>query len=169
MNLQKAETNNIEIAPLPDDNRYFVSKKGNVFKKLKPSIWSVYGHLAVRIGDKTRYIHRLVLETFVGPCPNEMETRHLNGKPQDNRLENLCWGTRSENQLDSVKHGTHVKVDNRGKKQGRAKLKESDVRKIMKLYHKKGLLQREIALLFGVSNGCISAIITRKSWWHLWI
>jgi len=46
------------------------------------------------------------LETSVGPCPEGHVTRHLNGDPTDNRLENLRWGTRSENQRDSVKHGT---------------------------------------------------------------
>lgn len=29
-----------------------------------------------------------------------MECRHLNGNPVDNRLENLCWGTHSENEYD---------------------------------------------------------------------
>lgn len=33
--------------------------------------------------------------------------RHLNGNPYDNRLENLAWGTPSENMLDKVRHGTH--------------------------------------------------------------
>lgn len=51
-------------------------------------------------------VHRLVLETFVGPCPEEMECRHLNGRRADNRLENLVWGTRSENTKDAVRHGT---------------------------------------------------------------
>jgi hypothetical protein len=58
-------------------------------------------------GSRAHYVHRLVLEAFVGPCPPGMETRHLNGDPSDNRLVNLAWGTPSENNLDRVKHGTH--------------------------------------------------------------
>lgn len=35
----------------------------------------------------------LVLETFVGPCPEGMKAIHINGDAEDNRLENLKWGT----------------------------------------------------------------------------
>ena len=55
----------------------------------------------------TRLVHRLVLEAFVGPRPEGMVARHLNGDPGDNRLENLAWGTQSENNYDKVRHGTH--------------------------------------------------------------
>ena len=56
---------------------------------------------------RTCLVHHLVLEAFVGPRPNGMECRHLNGQPGDNRLENLAWGTSSENGLDTVAHGNH--------------------------------------------------------------
>lgn len=54
------------------------------------------------------YIHTAMLETFVGPRPSpQHQGRHLNGHNWDNRIENLAWGTVSENILDQVKHGTH--------------------------------------------------------------
>jgi HNH endonuclease/NUMOD4 motif len=49
----------------------------------------------------------LILETFVGPRPRGMVARHLNDVPDDNRLENLCWGTQSQNRYDSVANSTH--------------------------------------------------------------
>ncbi|MCS5478726.1 HNH endonuclease [Corynebacterium sp. YIM 101645] len=55
----------------------------------------------------TRRVHVLVLETFTGPRPEGMEARHLNGNKTDNRVDNLAWGTRSENTLDAVRHRTH--------------------------------------------------------------
>lgn len=55
-----------------------------------------------------RSIHRLVMEAFVGPLPDGMETRHLNGDKTNNRLSNLAYGTRSENTYDQIAHGTHV-------------------------------------------------------------
>lgn len=52
-------------------------------------------------------VHHLVLEAFVGPRPDGMEGCHWNDIPTDNRVENLRWDTRSANQLDSVRNGTH--------------------------------------------------------------
>lgn len=58
----------------------------------------------------TALVHRLVLLSFVGPCPDGMEGLHKLGDPGDNRLSNLAWGTHSENQFDQVSHGTHTKA-----------------------------------------------------------
>jgi hypothetical protein len=64
------------------------------------------------VGVKKSYlVHHLVLTAFVGPKPEGMECRHLNGIPGDNRLENLQWGTSSENSYDVVKHGNHPYAD----------------------------------------------------------
>jgi hypothetical protein len=52
-------------------------------------------------------VHQLVLEAFVGPRPRGMESCHNNGNQTDNRLVNLRWDTKSENNLDRVRHGTH--------------------------------------------------------------
>lgn len=44
---------------------------------------------------------------FVGNRPQDMKhIRHLNGNPLDNRLDNLVYGTPSENAYDRVRHGT---------------------------------------------------------------
>lgn len=56
---------------------------------------------------RTFTVHSLVLEAFVGPRPEGAVCRHLNGDPADNRVENLRWGTGSENQYDAVRHGSH--------------------------------------------------------------
>jgi hypothetical protein len=50
-----------------------------------------YLHAAVTHEGRAfrRYVHRLVLETFVGSCPAGMEACHNNGIRTDNRLENL--------------------------------------------------------------------------------
>lgn len=48
--------------------------------------------------------HRLVLETFVGPRPSGLQTRHLDGDPLNNSLSNLAYGTAQENAQDKVTH-----------------------------------------------------------------
>jgi hypothetical protein len=71
----------------------------------------VKGYLMIRLGHgRPRPVHRLVLEAFVGPCPEDTEGCHNNGNPYDNRLANLRWDTRSGNMLDKIKHGTNHEV-----------------------------------------------------------
>jgi hypothetical protein len=53
----------------------------------------------------SRKVHTLVLEAFVGPRPDGMVTRHLDGDPSNNRLSNIAYGTPRENSLDRVRHG----------------------------------------------------------------
>ena len=72
-----------------------------------------FGHLfvtlcAIDVGYEPRqeYVHRLVAAAFIGPCPEDMEVRHLNGNPGDNRLANLAYGTHAENMQDMMQHGT---------------------------------------------------------------
>jgi hypothetical protein len=56
---------------------------------------------------KEKLVSSIVLESFVSPRPHKMVVRHLNGIAQDDRLDNLCWGTQSENILDKITHGTN--------------------------------------------------------------
>lgn len=57
------------------------------------------------------FVHKLVLEAFVGPRPEGFEACHNNGIANDNRVSNLRWDTQSENALDRVRHGTHHNVN----------------------------------------------------------
>lgn len=82
---------------------YTLRKKG---KLLRPGRMPS-GHLSVALGrGNSQCVHRLVLLAFVGPAPDKHECCHNNGNPADNRLENLRWGTRSENIKDAIRHGT---------------------------------------------------------------
>jgi len=65
------------------------------------------GYWRVRIGKKFKFVHVLVLESFVCPRPDGMQVCHNNGKPDDNRLENLRWDTPRNNVLDRKAHGTY--------------------------------------------------------------
>jgi hypothetical protein len=53
-------------------------------------------------------VHRLVLEAFVGPCPEGMECRHLDGNHLNNDLTNLEWSDHTVNMRDRVAHGTSL-------------------------------------------------------------
>lgn len=55
-----------------------------------------------------RLVHHLVLEAFVGPRPDGMEGLHYNDIAADNSVENLRWGTRSDNMHDLVRNRRHL-------------------------------------------------------------
>ena len=69
---------------------------------------------------RTRTVHTLVLEAFVGPRPAGHVCRHLNGDPADPRLENLAWGTPVENMADRYDHGTSPSLTRKECKRGHA-------------------------------------------------
>lgn len=94
-------------------DRYFVRKDGKPYfmRGQALALNLVAGYPAAMITvDGTRInvkVHRLMCEAFYGPCPPGHEVRHLNGVRTDNRIENLRWGTGSENIRDTIEHGTH--------------------------------------------------------------
>lgn len=123
------------------------------------------GHLTVCLQEdhaKTQcYVHRLVLEAFVGCAPEDAECRHLNGNPADNRLSNLVWGTRAENYSDRDRLGEHNAP--RGTRNPLAVLNEDMVRQIRREVAA-GRTQRAIAISMGVSAATISAVVNRRAW-----
>ncbi len=94
---------------VPGYEDYEVSDQGRVrrivgdrIRVLKPYL-NTDGYLRVplwRDGKrKSMYVQRLVLLTFDGPpLDDDMHACHLNAVRVDNRLENLRWGTRAENE-----------------------------------------------------------------------
>lgn len=94
----------------------FIGSGGRRFRrkgKVLAGSRSLNGRISIglsRQGEKlhSRYVHHLVLEAFLGPCPPGNECCHWNDDPSDNRLKNLRWGTRSENVHDQVRNGNHL-------------------------------------------------------------
>lgn len=63
------------------------------------------GHLGVCLLPKTNhYVHRLVAIAFLGEPEDGMVVCHRDGDPTNNCVENLRWGTRKDNVLDTWKH-----------------------------------------------------------------
>lgn len=135
------------------------------WKPLKPGLTiRGYKFVALRQGGKYQLarVHRLVLEAFVGPCPEGYEGCHNNGIPTDNRLANLRWGTRMENMSDKVAHGT----DPKGERHPSAKLDDDKVRAIRAM-REAGHTMQAIAARFGVSDTNVCSIVNRKHWRHV--
>jgi hypothetical protein len=57
---------------------------------------------------QTRKVHQLVADAFDVPrLSGATEVCHLVNDRTRNTFDNLYWGTRSDNQQDRVRHGTH--------------------------------------------------------------
>jgi hypothetical protein len=194
--------------PLPVAPRYEVCIDGRVRlngRLLKQS--GVYGWTNIRVkkGRPRLYNSKawLILCTYQRePEPGEL-ARHLDDNPENNKLSNLAWGTKSDNALDAVKNGKHPTFGKHRTK--RTKLKISlkmlgnenclglehtpatcakmsvsqkkrfetedpgsmvitrDQRQdIIRRYNAGGILQRELAAEYGVTQVCISQIILGK-------
>jgi len=61
--------------------------------------------------SKQYTIHRLIAWAFIGPQLKGIEVRHINGNGLDNRLENLCYGSKSDNMRDAIEHRTFSMSD----------------------------------------------------------
>lgn len=108
--------------PVPGyEGLYEVSSIGRV--KSLPRLRVKGGIMKLRPGNKSgcylavalskhdvrvvHYVHYLVLLAFVGPRPEGLEVRHLDGNDLNNTLGNLAYGTSAENKADVLRHGRH--------------------------------------------------------------
>jgi hypothetical protein len=102
-------------SPNGQSSRLFDSER--VLRRIEPGT-SQWGHKVVsfqlypldgRRFAKTFKVHRLVLMTFLGPCPEGMEACHFPDRDvSNNRLENLRWDTKKANAFDQYLHGTRA-------------------------------------------------------------
>lgn len=170
----------LDFRILPGFSRYRVNCVGDVisccetgrkrlgdrWRKRKSKIDQVGRPMITLVSDagdiKCMSVASAVLMAFVGPKPDGTECCHNNGKPADNRVENLRWGTRLSNAADRLLHGTQT----RGETAGRAKLTNESVREIRRL-REDGLPFQRIAERFGVTKNNVMTIVAGKTWAHV--
>jgi hypothetical protein len=162
------ESPGVPIRPISGFTRYGVGNDGSVWAFSPKSGWrkvSIYRRtygarycvVSLRENDgkgkvTCRYVHRLVLEAFVGPCPAGMEGCHKDGNTANNHQTNLRWGTKASNSFDTVLHGTI-----------RSKVDPAQVQEIRKLVGT-GTNYGRAAELFGLTKSQIGRIVRRESW-----
>ena len=150
----------------PEYNNYLVCSDGRVWSQktnhfLLPQK-DKDGYLCVGLNEeglrKTRKIHQLVLEVFVGYRIKRQECRHLDGNKTNNKLSNLRWGTPKENLSDERR----IVRNNKGNKL-RSKLSVADVLAIRRLYPDV-CTAKEIAVRYGICRTHVYDIKSGKSW-----
>lgn len=160
--------------PIKDFAEYEISNQGrirayiyrgklySVPRILQPTLHDGYLRIKLNNGNNTytrRFVHDLVLETFINNAPEGFECSHLNGNRCDNKVENLIWESRLENQRRRIQHGT----TNRGENHGQAKLTQEEVNEIRNL-SQQGYYNNTIARKFGISSSHVSRIVNHKFW-----
>lgn len=139
------------------DPRYSIDLYGNVYgaygRILKPS--TATGYAVVNIGRKPFYVHRLMAETFIPNPDGKPHVAHWDNNGLNNAINNLRWATVPENMSDKRRHGTsrnHAKLDERA---------------VVEIRRRKGEyrgVQRDLSILFDVSESTISEIMNGWHW-----
>lgn len=94
---------------------YEVGKDGSIWslnygrsgqrKQMVPTPYNKYGHLKVVLckdgENKNCKVHQLVLNAYIPKPSAELVVMHVDSEASNNRLENLKWGTYTENNNDA--------------------------------------------------------------------
>lgn len=148
------------------NNRKFVKRTHGIWLK---SYSNGYGYRFVYLHKNgrgvSRYIHRIVAETFIPNLENFSQVNHLNGIKTDNRVENLEWCNAKKNMKHALRTGLMKNI--LGENHYHAKLSEKDVLRIRHLYKIGKYYQNEIARMFKVHPMAVNHIIHNRSWKHI--
>ena len=118
------------------------------------------GYGACYVDGEIKYAHRIMCTWAHGePTPEKNHAAHLCGNPSCVNPAHLKWKSAKDNAADKLRHGT----DNRGEKCGTSKLLKSQVIEICQLLDA-GMLQKEVAKIYGVKTSAIADINIGRNW-----
>lgn len=144
-------------------------------RKMKGRILRGYvsagGYHQINFFRNARYypklIHRLILEAFVGPCPEGMECCHNDTDKNNNVIGNLRWDTHSANINDTLRAGKKIGKSKPGETHHMSKLTDEKVRYIRAAFASGDKTYQELADELNVSKGAIAFVVRRVSWQHV--
>jgi len=168
--------NNVVLMPIPvsPNPDYMAGSDGNIYSRTRykgfgkrvyvdwyalTGCISSKGYLIVSLCHEnkkvTKSVHRLICMAFHGmPEMASLQVRHLDGTRQNNKPDNLCWGTQQENWQDRKSHGRGME----GEKHHASKLSDAE-REHLRWSIAKGLCsQRHAARILGMSQSSIGVI-----------
>ena len=122
---------------------------------------------------KTYLVHRIVLQAFVDNTGNKPESNHIDGNKHNNRVDNLEWSTRSDNEIHAYKMGLAKPTNSNknGKLSGinhhAHKLTEEDVINIRKEYAMGNISQINLGIKYNINQSSTGRIIRKLNWVHI--
>jgi hypothetical protein len=98
---------NYEVSNLGRVRRVVAGRGATIGKVLKIQSNGRYCQVGLFVDNKSRkeFIHILVMEAFVGPCPAGYETNHKDTFRTNNALDNLEYRTPTENMEHASANG----------------------------------------------------------------
>jgi hypothetical protein len=122
---------------------------------------------------RTRRVHILVAEAFLGPRPAGRVINHIDGNKRHNRPGNLEYVTQRENIAHAQRTGLMPRVPviprecrRRGEQHSQARFSDAGVIAARDAY-RGGATIRSIAAALGVSEAAARDVIRGKRWAHL--
>lgn len=117
-----------------------------------------YPVINVTINNKTRkkILYKTVLSAFVPKAEKSLVCRHIDGNKLNNRLSNLCWGSRKENSIDAALH-----------EQNSAKLSFTDVMEIRFLYENNYLNFNQLSKVFDIGSSSINRACSYTTFYYI--
>lgn len=118
----------------------------------------------IRFEGRARLVPRVVWQLSRGPIPDGMLVCHRCDNPPCVEIDHLFLGTSKDNSQDMVRKGRAPSI--RGEKSVLAKCSEEQIREIKNLAQK-GVLLKEIAIMYGYHRAHVSRIVNGKRWAHV--
>lgn len=158
-------SNHGRVKALPWELRHWCGKMIPQPEKLVALVKHSGGYriVSLRQGTKKAYVHRLVMEAFVGPPGERQDVNHIDGNKANNRLDNLEYCDRLHNVRHAIATGLQ---DNAGEGNGMHRYTTEQVIAAHRRVEQ-GASQKQAAAETGVSVGMVSQIVKGKRWRHL--
>ena len=168
MGNQQERDTPVQWKVIPFAEKYMVSERGDIYstlrnKILKTTMVRKYHRVSFITNegkDKAYLVHRVVALCFIENPDNKPEVNHIDGNPDNNRVSNLEWVTRQENQKHAFDNELNT---NSGEANGRCVMPSETAIEIYKALLN-GMSCNEASQVFGYNKATIRNIKIKKNW-----